>query len=56
MMRFARNVDAFVIPSQFTGEESAFGDKTADSSRNITALRNDKFREISNSPPLVLLP
>ena len=39
-------VNAFltvVIPSRFIGEESASASKTADSSRDTAALRNDNF-------------
>jgi len=31
------------IPSRFIGEESASAGKTADSSRDTAALRNDNF-------------
>jgi len=42
-------VNAFltiVIPSRFIAEESTSAGKTADSSRDAAALRNDNFEEV----------
>jgi hypothetical protein len=44
-----QNLNPFVIPSRFTGEESAFARTTADSSR-AAALRNDKLDGIGKLP------